>query len=57
VSGGCHAPAASPLVKMPQVAVKFEAGWAPELVRMLQRREKYLAMAWMSGISGNKGSA
>jgi len=57
VSGDWHAPAALPLVKVPQVAVKFEAGWAPELVRMLQRREKYLAMAWMSGISGNKGSA
>jgi len=55
VSGECYAPVASPSVKVPPLAVKFEAGWAPELVRMLQRREKYLAMARKSVTSGNNG--
>jgi len=55
VCGECRAPAALPSVKLPPVTIKFEAGWAPELVSMLQRREKYIGMAWIAGTSGNKG--
>jgi hypothetical protein len=43
VRGQLHASAALPLVKEPPVAIGEEAGWAPEPVWELWRREKSLA--------------
>jgi hypothetical protein len=40
VSAQLHAPAALPPVKQPPVPITFEAGWAPQLVWALWRKEK-----------------
>jgi hypothetical protein len=46
VSGQHHAPAALSQGKEPPVRIVQEAGWAPETVWTLWRREKPLITAW-----------
>jgi hypothetical protein len=43
ISGQLHAPAALTLGKDTPVPLEWEAGWDPELVWILARRDKYLA--------------
>jgi hypothetical protein len=45
VSGELHAPAALPPGKKAQMSITYEAGWAPEPVRSLCRREKFISLA------------
>jgi hypothetical protein len=42
-SGQFHVPVSLPLVKYPSVSIEYEAGWAPEQVWTLYRKEKLLA--------------
>jgi hypothetical protein len=44
-SGQLHAPTALPPEKEPPIPIGKEAGWTPESVWMLRRREKYLTPA------------
>jgi hypothetical protein len=44
VSRQLHALTALLLGKEPPMPIEYEVGWAPELARILRRREKYLAL-------------
>jgi hypothetical protein len=44
VSGQLHAPTALIPEKSPEVPIGWEAGWGPEAVWTLQRREKNLSL-------------
>jgi hypothetical protein len=44
VNGGVHSPAALPLGKEPLTPIGWEAGWAPEPVWTMRRKEKFFSL-------------